>query len=601
MNRTGSLAYDANVDILATAVDLGTNFTGYSRVDGRMLGGQDIPTSRVRTYPSPPSNNTTAPNPVVPPQEGVDVMYAYIDADNASASGLWADVGGRTYGFDYAIAVVGRNGAVNSSGLYAWTANQTNPWKLIAPVAVGLDAHRIEFAVNASLMNLTPAYRVVFYASDWRLEYDLALPDAAVGTIPISIQAATNVVINEVSPHPNPEWIEVANPLATSVSLNGWTLQARGGGNWRTVFTFTNQVLGPFGSGSEYLAVTLAPNSLPDGNGQVRLRQGGTTIDRTNYPASVNNGQSWSRLKDPVTGVPIDTNSNADFYTSTTPSPGQANDRHRPTITVTKAANRATATPGDLIVYTIHYDNTNTGMAKNVWVNDTLPAGVRYTASSVPYNSVSGSTYRWIFASVMPGVHSFTVTAQVTAATTSGQILSNTATLDYTDQIAGRMPRSQAWANTTVNRPMITVVKTATPSSARPGDLVTFTIYYNNTGNTAAGTVTIKDSLPIGMTYQNANPAPTWNNARTFFWNFTNVAPGAHSLTMTARVNATFNGAQLVNWAFLNYTTTTGFALVGSQSSAIVAIPELSDMIFVAAVPLLIIGLKIRSNRRKTE
>src|SRR5207245_11275157 len=50
-NRTGAPEYDANVDLVATAADLGTNFTGYVRVDGRVLGGQDIPTTRSRTYP----------------------------------------------------------------------------------------------------------------------------------------------------------------------------------------------------------------------------------------------------------------------------------------------------------------------------------------------------------------------------------------------------------------------------------------------------------------------------------------------------------------------------------------------------------------------
>src|SRR5207245_4614979 len=52
-NRTGAPEYDANVDLVATAVDLGTNLTGYVRVDGRLLGGQDLPTSRVRTYVAP--------------------------------------------------------------------------------------------------------------------------------------------------------------------------------------------------------------------------------------------------------------------------------------------------------------------------------------------------------------------------------------------------------------------------------------------------------------------------------------------------------------------------------------------------------------------
>src|SRR5207302_1545852 len=88
---------------------------GYARVDGSMLGGQDIPNSRIRTYSAPPSNNSSAPGPIVPPQEGVDVMYAYIDGDNSSATGLWADVGGQGYGFDHAIVVVGPTGGSSST------------------------------------------------------------------------------------------------------------------------------------------------------------------------------------------------------------------------------------------------------------------------------------------------------------------------------------------------------------------------------------------------------------------------------------------------------------------------------------------------------
>src|SRR3989475_2220613 len=165
-NRTGSQAYDANVDLLAPAVGPGTTLTGYVQVDGRMLGGQDIPTSPVRTYPAPPSsNNTTIPS-VVPPQEGVDVMYTYIDADNSSATGLRADVGGRAYGFDDAIAAVGRNGVVNSSGLYGVASGQPNPWNFLRSVEIGFDAHRMEFSGNASDLHLTAGDRVVFYRSD---------------------------------------------------------------------------------------------------------------------------------------------------------------------------------------------------------------------------------------------------------------------------------------------------------------------------------------------------------------------------------------------------------------------------------------------------
>src|SRR2546425_144824 len=377
-NRTGAPEYDANVDLVATAVDLGTNFTGYVRVDGRLLGGQDIPTTRSRTYPvavdtdldTVPDSvenllgpnltrdfnndnitddrtngdvdgdgipdypagpdcwlNTTIPSwypppyagrsvtryicPIgLPPEEGVDVVYAYIDADNSSATGLWSDVQGRIYGFDYTIAVIGRNGAVNSSGLYAFVPARANPWNFVRPIDVGLDAHRMEFSVNSSALALAAGYQVVYFASDWRLGYDVALPDAAVARFPIAAQAATNAVINEVSPQPNPEWVELANPTASAVPLNGWTLAVNRGNKAVVVYTFSGTI-GAWGSGQEYLAAFLPANSLPNGQTQLLLMQGTTVIDATTYSSSSGSGRTWARFKDPVSGVPADTNNDA--------------------------------------------------------------------------------------------------------------------------------------------------------------------------------------------------------------------------------------------------------------------------------------------------
>ena len=128
-----------------------------------------------------------------------------------------SDVQGRLYGFDYAIAVIGRNGVVNSSGLYAFAPAQANPWTLVRPIAVALDAHRMEFAVNATVLNLTAGYRVAYFASDWRLGYDVALPDAAVSRFPVGAQAATNVVITVF-----------ALPCTNSTPTNGIPSEMRG-------------------------------------------------------------------------------------------------------------------------------------------------------------------------------------------------------------------------------------------------------------------------------------------------------------------------------------------------------------------------------------
>jgi hypothetical protein len=129
---------------------------------------------------------------------------------------------------------------------------------------------------------------------------------------------------------------------------------------------------------------------------------------------------------------------------------------------------------------------------------------------------------------------------------------------------------------------------------------VTYTIYYNNTGSVSAGTVSIVDTMPSGLVNITTNPTPTAVRGRTYYWNFTSVAPGAHSLTITAQVSRAFTGNQIVNWGFLNYTSTAGYALKASKSSAIVAIPELSDLAFVLAVPFLIVGLRRRARSKAT-
>ena len=671
INASGSSVYNPNVDLLATAVDLGANFTAYARVDGRILGGEDIPLARVRApgvapldsdrdgvpdsvelslsnpglandfnndgvldnatgdvdadglidYPAGSDLwlNTTIPSwypapfagrnvtryigPIAPEVlEGVDVLYAYVDADNSTATGLLSDVAGSRYGFDRALVVLGRNGGIVSRGLYEHARGSAVPWRYVGPIEATLDAHRVEFGVAASALNLSAGYRVVFVASDWRRGYDDARPEAGATTFPVAPRAvATTVVINEVSPQPNPEWIEVANPTSSPVSLSGWDIVIVRGNRATVIYTFTNQVLGAWGSGTEYFVAIPPSNSLPNGNNVLRLRQNGVVVDQTTYSSNAGSGRSWARFKDPLTGQPMDSNNDvADFYVSLLPSPGRGNDRHRPVVTIAKVASAPSASPGDLVTYTIYYNNTGTGVARNVWVNDTLPAGVTYVGASVAPSSVAGSTLGWTFTNVLPGsTNSFTVTVQVNGLGADGSSQVNTARLVYTDQLRRIMEPGQAWANVTVVRPMIAVAKVVSPASAVAGDTVTYTIYYNNTGSVAAGTVTIRDSLPSGLTYTGSNPAPSWTDGTTFYWNFTNVAPGAYSITLTAVVAAGANTTQIVNWAFLNYTTLGGYALAPSTAAVVLAIPELTDFAFVLAVPLLIIGLRLRSRGRR--
>ena len=252
-------------------------------------------------------------------------------------------------------------------------------------------------------------------------------------------------------------------------------------------------------------------------------------------------------------------------------------------------------------MYTIYYNNTNTGRANHVWVNDTLPAQVTFQSSSVAPSGNAGQVYRWHFTNVNPNTqNSFTITVTVNDGTGNGVVLVNRADLEYADQLNRKMAGSSAWRNVTVQRPVITVAKIADKKTAVPGDTILYTIFYNNTGSANAQHVWINDTLPTDVTFQSSSVPPTSFSGQVYRWHFTNVAPGAHSFTITVRVNANPTSSVLVNWVFLNYTTQNGHKLEESRSSWTTSVPEFSDFALVAVVPLVLFGIR-RLRRAKKE
>ncbi|TLZ50721.1 MAG: DUF11 domain-containing protein [Methanobacteriota archaeon] len=667
---------NANIDLREFEAVVGQNVSIYMHVDGRMLGGVDIPNMRAR--PGAPTaavdsdgdgvpdsvetaispglaldfNNdnisdaeqwtdvdqdgtkdynkcTTPPDcaafsdlwlettipawyppqyagtpvkryigPVsLPAEKGVDTALVYVDRDNRTDTGLLTTVDAIPYGFDYAYQAVGRAGLVINASLYVYNASRSPiPWQWVQAVPTAVDVTQLEASLDGRTLNLTATYSLIFFTTDWQFNYDSADLGTAIRRAPGGSSRSPSgnaVVINEVSPSPNPEWIELANPTASWTNLNGWTLQRKQGNNWATIYTFT-QSIGPWGSGAEYLAVDLSGNSLPNGQTTIRLvAVNGTEIDRTTYSSAVGNGQTWSRFKSATTGKPVDSDNDAnDFYIDTTPTRGAPNTRHRPNIRVAKIANKATAAPGDTIVYTVYYNNTDTGRANTVWINDTLPANVAYQSSSVGYSSTNGRTYRWIFTNVNGlSPYFFTITVKVNNTAPDGVVQRNTVGLNYTDQLNRKQTGSVATANTTTYRPMITVAKIVNKKTALPGDTLMYTVFYNNTGSQIANHVWINDTLPVGVTYQNANPVPNQISGQLLKWHFTNVAVGAHSLSINVTVNASPPGV-LVNWAILNYTAQNNVMLPGSSASAITSVPEFHEMIVPIAFPIVLYAFR---------
>ncbi|MFA5896566.1 MAG: choice-of-anchor R domain-containing protein [Thermoplasmata archaeon] len=113
----------------------------------------------------------------------------------------------------------------------------------------------------------------------------------------------------------------------------------------------------------------------------------------------------------------------------------------------------------------------------------------------------------------------------------------------------------------------LTIAMTTPAPIVQPKDLVTFTLYLNNTGQLVAQTAWVNDSLPAGLVFVSDTSAGVPATAGFPNYTFANLANGVHSFTITARVaTSVAPGAVLTNLASLAYTNATG--VLGPQGTA---------------------------------
>lgn len=92
------------------------------------------------------------------------------------------------------------------------------------------------------------------------------------------------------------------------------------------------------------------------------------------------------------------------------------------------------AKPGDIISYTIYYDNRDIGDAKNVSITFEFDANLSYVSDDSPVSSTieNGNVRKWHFETVKPGNRTFTVVTKVKEISKETTI-STSAVLNYTD------------------------------------------------------------------------------------------------------------------------------------------------------------------------
>ncbi len=242
-----------------------------------------------------------------------------------------------------------------------------------------------------------------------------------------------------------------------------------------------------------------------------------------------------------------------------------------PSMTITKTADKTSANPGDYIIYTIYYENTGTGDATGVTIEDTIPMYTTYVSSNPTYDSVSGSTYTWNIGTVAEGASgTITLTVQVDAGTPDQTVLINSVTIYYDDANENPMPPEEDDEDVAVTAPVMTFSKSVDLAYANPGDTLTYTLFYENTGTGDAANVVVEDTIPADTTFVSSTPMYSSVSDDTYTYDIGNVAAGASgTITVIVTVDAyTPDQTVLTNYATLDYTDVNGNAYDQLDDSA---------------------------------
>ncbi len=234
-------------------------------------------------------------------------------------------------------------------------------------------------------------------------------------------------------------------------------------------------------------------------------------------------------------------------------------------LEVKKSADKVAALAGDLVTFTLAWRNNGQWPAVNAVLTDYLPSGLTFVSSEPAYDSASsyfspdaGRAFTWNLGDIAPGATGVVTVVASVNSDVDDRTLVNTVRIandrqetDYTNNEDSAPLAVKQLAN-------VWIEKTG-PATVRLGANAVYTLTYGNNGNNAAANVSVIDTLPAGMTFVSANPAPTGSSGQVKTWSLGTLNPGVTgTITVTARVENDFSlyGKPLVNKVRITTSTT---------------------------------------------
>jgi uncharacterized repeat protein (TIGR01451 family) len=221
--------------------------------------------------------------------------------------------------------------------------------------------------------------------------------------------------------------------------------------------------------------------------------------------------------------------------------------------------------PDDVVTYTIYYNQTGNGLAKDVWITDNLPSVLTFMNSS---NEADRVLNVWHLTALGPGSNGvLNITARVSKNAADGTTFSNNATIKFTDE-------ADVVINTLKTSDLIAMVQRPDmnlgfqgPAEANPGDTINYTVWYNTTHGGHHKDLWINLTLDKNLTIINSS-AEAWRNGSV--WGVQgNKDEGA--INVSLRVNgSTTNGTVLSSSAALNFTFPNGHLPAGMVAGPVI-------------------------------
>jgi uncharacterized repeat protein (TIGR01451 family) len=212
-------------------------------------------------------------------------------------------------------------------------------------------------------------------------------------------------------------------------------------------------------------------------------------------------------------------------------------------VSVVKTDQPDPVMPGGVLTYTLVISNAGPANAANVVVTDTLPAGVTF-ASAVPAQTSGPNPLTWNLGTVAAETRR-TITVVVNVNPSAQCAIMNTASVSSTtpDPNPGNNGDDEP---TAVSGADLQISKSDNPDPVASGAVLTYTLLITNAGPAAAQSVVVTDALPAGVTFANANPAPS-SLGNPLTWNLGNMVSGARqTITVVVDVDPATSG-QILN------------------------------------------------------